>query len=120
MITNQKIIGRVALKGFFNITEEWSLDPGDQKILLGGIPDHDFEIYKELDDVELPDDILDRISCILGIYKALRILFTKSEQANEWVKKDNTAFNDESALRHMLKGKVSNLDDVLRYLNTQI
>lgn len=116
---NGKMIGRVALKGFFNITNEWGLKPYEQKVLLGGIPDSTYAKYKALPDVKLSNDMLERISYILGIYKALRILFPTLKQSSEWVNKDNTAlpFQGKSALTYMLAGRVTDLADVRRYLD---
>ena len=114
-----KSVGKVALKGFFNITNEWGLKPAQQKILLGGIPDSTYAKYKTLPEVKLPNDMLERISYILGIYKALRILFPTMDQAAQWVTKDNTAvpFNGHSALDYMLAGRITDLADVRRYLD---
>jgi len=116
---NEKKIGKVALKGFFRITDEWNLTPANQKTLLGDIPNSTYSKYKKLPDVKLPRDMLERISYILGIYKALRILFPTLQQASEWVKKDNAAmpFNGNSALDYMLAGRVTDLADVRRYLD---
>ena len=98
LAVNEKITGKVALKGFFKITDEWNLTPSNQKILLGDIPNSTYSKYKKLPDVKLPHDMLERISYILGIYKALRILFPTLQQANEWVKKDNAAMPFKSSI----------------------
>ncbi|KZY87684.1 hypothetical protein A3742_26890, partial [Oleiphilus sp. HI0071] len=91
----------------------------EQKILLGGIPDSTYAKYKKLPEVKLPHDMLERISYVLGIYKALRILFPTLGQAAQWVKKENSTmpFNGRSALEYMLAGRVVDLADVRRYLD---
>jgi len=116
---DEKTKGRIALKGFFNIVDEWQLKPSQQKVLLGGIPNSTYAKYKALPDVRLSNDMLERISYILGIYKALRILFPTLKQASEWVSKSNTAvpFNGHSALDYMMVGRVTDLADVRRYLD---
>lgn len=73
--------------------------------------------------IELPQDSLERISYLLGIHKALRIIFsTNLERAYEWVSKPNqaTPFNGKSALAYMLQGRVVDLADVRRYLDSMI
>jgi Antitoxin Xre/MbcA/ParS C-terminal toxin-binding domain len=117
--SEEKIKGRVALKGFFNIANEWGVQAPDQRILLGGIPPSTYAKYKDLPEVKLPNDMLERISYIFGIYKALRILFPSTEQAAQWVSKENDAypFNGHSALDYMTIGRVTNLADVRRYLD---
>ena len=66
-------------------------------------------------------DVLDRISYLLGIYKALNILLPSPRAADEWVKKPNTAplFHGQSALDRMLGGSLMDLADVRRYLDAQ-
>ena len=70
--------------------------------------------------MRLPHDTLERISYLMGVHKALRILFSNQpERAYEWVHKANTAapFNGQSALSYMLAGQVVDLADVRRYLD---
>ena len=68
----------------------------------------------------MPRDTLERISNVLGIYKALQILFPDSAAADAWVRKPNTApmFAGRSALQRMLAGNVSDLNAVRRYLDS--
>jgi len=113
--------GRVALTAFFRITEGWNCSIEDQRILLGQVARTTYYKYKALPEVALPHDTLERISYILGIYKALRILFPTEQQANAWVHRTNTAplFNGRTAMQKMLAGHVADLADVRRYLDAQ-
>jgi len=119
--TNPQKTGHVALKGFFKITDEWGLKPAEQRTLLGDIPTSTFAKYKTLPSINLSKDMLDRISYVMGIYKALRILFPTHDQAVNWVSKANSAypFNGKSALSFMLGGHLTDLADVRRYLDWQ-
>jgi hypothetical protein len=69
----------------------------------------------------LPRDTLERLSYIFGIYKALQILLPRSDAADAWVKKANTApiFGGRSALERMLSGQVADLYVVRQYLDAQ-
>ena len=111
--------GRVALKAFFAITEGWGCTPDEQRILLGGIGKTTYYKYRALPAVQLPRDTLERISYIMGIYKALRILLPTEGRANAWVRRPNRAplFNGQSALERMLAGRVVDLADVRRHLD---
>ena len=64
---------------------------------------------------------LERVSYILGIYKALNILLPNEQAADAWVRCPNTAplFGGKSALDRMLLGKVSDLYVVRQYLDAQ-
>lgn len=69
----------------------------------------------------MPADVLERISYILGIYKALHLLFADRAQADGWVRRPNAAlmFGGRSALERMLAGDVADLHAVRQYLDAQ-
>ena len=112
-----KIVSNTALKVFFNITNEWQLSSQDEMTLLGDPARSTFYKWRNGEGPVIPKDTLERISYVMGIYKALRLLFPTEDQANAWPKKPNRDFGDESALNVMLKGSVINLADVRRYLD---
>lgn len=110
----------VALKAFFGITNKWQLSSEQERILLG-IPKATYYRWKQQKDGVLSQDTLERISYILGIYKALRILLPTEKMANEWIHKPNQAplFSGNSALDKLMKGHVIDLADVRRYLDAE-
>jgi uncharacterized protein (DUF2384 family) len=110
----------VALKAFFGITHKWNLSSEDERILLG-VPRATFYRWKQQLEGTLSADTLERISYILGIYKALRILLPAETAANQWIHKPNTAplFGGKTALDKLTKGKVIDLADVRRYLDAE-
>jgi hypothetical protein len=113
--------GRVALKFFFNLMNLWGCSVEQQRTLLGKVGNTTFYKYKQLpDNVKLPRDTLERISYLMGIHKALSIIFSNSrDRAYQWVSSPNTAapFNGQSALSYMLTGRVMDIADVRRYLD---
>lgn len=110
----------VALKAFFGITHKWKLTAEEERILLGATS-ATFYRWKKNKNGSLSQDTLERVSYILGIYKALRILLPSEASANEWIKKPNTAplFGGKSALDKLLVGRVIDLADVRRYLDAE-
>lgn len=114
-------LGQVALTAFFNITAGWALTAEEERTLLGAPPRSTFFKWKGERAARLSADTLERISYIMGIYKALRILLPSEEAANAWIKKPNTApgFGGKSALERMLAGRVIDLADVRRYLDAE-
>lgn len=110
-----------ALRAFFNITGLWELSTEQERILLGSPGRSTFFRWKRDLDGALPHDVLERISYLLGIYKALEILFPDPAQADGWVKRANEApvFGGQSALQRMLGGQVADLFVVRQYLDAQ-
>lgn len=110
-----------ALKAFFRIADRWGLDVEQQMILLGASARSTFFKWKKDEDGHLSPDTLERISYLLGIFKALHILLPNEDAADAWIKKPNTAsiFGGKSALSRMLSGRVSDLYVVRQYLDAQ-
>jgi uncharacterized protein (DUF2384 family) len=110
-----------ALRTFFRIADVWRLSPAEQMTLLGGPPRSTFYKWREGGDVRLPRDVLERVSYVLGIYKALQILFGEPARADAWIRRPNDAppFGGRSALDRMLSGNVGDLFVVRQYLDAQ-
>jgi uncharacterized protein (DUF2384 family) len=110
----------VALKAFFAITHKWGLS-SEQECVLLGVPKATFYRWKKQKDGLLNRDTLERISYMLGIYKALRILLPSEHAANKWVHQPNNAslFGGKSALDKLMLGRVIDLADVRRYLDAE-
>jgi len=108
------------LRAFFGMATRWKLSTEEQMGLLGlGTRRSTLFHWKKHGGV-LPGDTLERISYLLGIYKALRILLPGEEAAHAWIKKPNKAplFGGKPALDRMLKG-VGDLYVVRQYLDAQ-
>jgi len=115
-----KRIASAALQVFFNLSEKWELQAKEERVLLGDPAESTFYAWKaERAASKLSRDTLERISYLMGIYKALNILLPNEQSANEWLKKPNEApmFSGDTALNRMLAGNVSDLSDVRRYLD---
>ena len=117
---NAKELSGPGLRAFFKLAERWKLSADEQMKLLGlGRRRSTFFYWKKYGGV-LPPDTLERISYLLGIYKALRILLPSQASADAWVKKPNQAplFGGKPALERMLGG-VGDLYVVRQYLDAQ-
>lgn len=108
------------LRTFFRITRDWKLTTADEITLLGSPARATYFNWKRAPEkVRLSHDTLERISYILGIYKALQILLPEPAAADAWVRKPNKAplFGNRSALDRMLSGNVGDLYVVRKYLD---
>ena len=118
---DRKGLSGPALRTFFRIAEFWNLSVEEQMTLLGLTARSTFFKWKKHPNTVLPKDTLERISYILGIYKALQVLLPNEQAADEWVKRPNAAagFGGRSALDRMLSGQVADLFVVRQYLDAQ-
>ena len=119
---NRKAMSAPALRTYFNITNAWKLSTQQRMTLLGLSARSTFFKWKaDPDSVKLSMDTLERISYVLGIYKALQILLPDKTAANEWIHRPNSAeiFGGSSALDRMLSGQVGDLLVVRQYLDAQ-
>lgn len=104
-------------RGFFRIMDAWEVRDSDAQVLLGRPSRTTFYAWKKGEGGKLSHDTLERVSYVLGIYKALQLLFSNPDQADAWMKKPNAAFGGQSALEHALGGRVIDLARVRQYLD---
>src|SRR6476469_2429723 len=83
--------GGAGLRAFANIAERWGLSVAEQQKLLGIASRSTFFKRRGEREPRLPMDTLERLSYLLGIYKALQILLPDPQAADEWVRKSNSA-----------------------------
>ena len=110
-----------ALKGFFNLVDRWGLRDEAARGLLGGLSNGAYYKWKrDPSSVFLSGDVLTRISYLLGIYKALHILYGDS-LADEWVSlpNQNRIFGGQSPLAFMLSGGIAAMQTVRRLLDAR-
>ena len=114
-------LNRVAVKLFFGIADEWGLKEEECRTLAGLGTRTTLHTWRQKlksgERIKLPNDTLERLSYIAGIYKGIQILFSDANQWKIWIRKPNKDFGGTSALDRMLAGRVVDLVDVRRYLD---
>ncbi|WP_244816831.1 MbcA/ParS/Xre antitoxin family protein [Caballeronia sp. Lep1P3] len=113
-------LSAAGLRAFAKIAEAWALSTDEQIRLLGSPGRSTFFKWKSApQSARLGRDTLERLSLILGIYKALQILLPEPQAADGWIKRPNSAppFGGRPALDRMLAGNVSDLVAVRQYLD---
>lgn len=113
--------GGAGLRAFAKIAELWRLSIPEQLTLLGITSRSTYFKWRKEVDPKLPRDTLERLSYLLGIYKALQLLLPDNQAADEWIRRSNDAplFGGRSALERMLSGNVADLYIVRQYLDAQ-
>ena len=119
---SKRAMSAAGLRAFFNIARDWGLNTEEQMVLLGAPGRSTFFKWKAAPEkADIKHDGLERLSYILGIYKALQILLPDASASDAWVKKPNTAplFGGKSALDRMLGGNIGDLLAVRQYLDAR-
>ena len=108
------------LRAFFAIMQQWQVSNEEAMTLLGKPSRATYYNWKKGKFARGGQnfDLATRLSYILGIYKALQILFQSPETADEWINKKNTVFGGQSALDRMLAGQITDLAAVRDYLDS--
>ena len=109
-----------ALRTWFQIAGDWRLRDRDGARLLGA-PESTYRRWKRKPEVTLDIGQIERLSLLLGIYKALQILLPRADAADGWVRQanDNPLFNGQTPLERMLGGLTEDLAVVRRHLDSQ-
>jgi uncharacterized protein (DUF2384 family) len=109
-----------AIAAFFAIVEKWDLRAEQATALLGGTSHGRYYELKKTRKGSLSQDELTRISLLIGIFKALNILFG-ARLANQWTSlpNSNPMFNNASPLQMLLRGGVPGMIGVRRLLDSR-
>jgi hypothetical protein len=109
-----------AIRTFFNIMTRWNIRDEDARMLLGGMSNGPFYELKKKPDRVLDTDRLTRISYLIGIFKALNILYS-DKLADRWVQlpNSNPVFGGQTPLAYMERGGLPAMQTVRRLLDAR-
>lgn len=107
-----------ALRTFFRIAEEWKLSTPEQQSILN-VHGSTFFSYRKRPPASLSNDVLERISYVFGMYKALEVLLPAADRVRQWLRTTNAApvFSGQSPIERMTAGQVADLFLVRQYLD---
>lgn len=116
----QERLSQSAIAAFFKLAQAWHLRDEASRQLLGGISNGVFYQLKRGRKKKLDQDKLTRISLLIGIFKALNILYS-SKLADSWVTLPNSSpmFEGEPPLAYMVRGGVPALMRVRQLLDAR-
>jgi hypothetical protein len=126
----QEKLSPVAIRAFFRLASHWKLRDEDARGLIGGISNGSFYQLKrsatKTSDAKtlvaktLDQDKLTRVSLLVGIFKALNILYG-TKLADAWVQlpNSNPIFGGQTPLAYMLKGGVPSMLRVRQLLDAR-
>ncbi|HEV2114735.1 MAG TPA: antitoxin Xre-like helix-turn-helix domain-containing protein [Terriglobales bacterium] len=116
----RKRLSHAAIEVFFRMIEIWAVRNEDAMSLLGGISNGRYFELKRSRRGVLTQDELTRISLLIGIFKALNILFSQ-KLAQQWISRPNSnpMFHDEPPLLVLTRGGVPGMLSVRRLLDSR-
>jgi len=110
--------GEAMFRAALNLFGKWGITDEQAAVLLD-MPVRSFRRWKAEGPGRLTRDGRARLSNLMGIHKALRIIFTEVQRAYDWVKAPNAGFGGGSALEVMLGGELTDIMRVRRYLDAE-
>lgn len=111
------------LRTFISLANLWGLNEEQQRKILGYPAPSTYQNWvkkvQEHQDITLDYDVLIRISAVLGIYQALRILFDTEEEGTQWLRDPHKAviFGGRPPLDLITSGNQDALLTVRRFLD---
>lgn len=119
-LEERRRLSPAAARAFFNIVKRWGIRDEDARQLLGGISSGAYYEFKKRPGRVLNEDRLRRISYLIGIFKALNILYG-TQLADSWVQLANTnpLFSGRTPLAYMLEGGTLAMEFVRRLLDAR-
>lgn len=105
-------------RAIINLFAKWGVKDADAAIILGGISTKTVQRWRDGDYGRVSRDMGDRMSNLLGIHKALRIIFSDPQGGYDWINASNKAFGDKSALFVLRRGGMEDLIRIRRYLDS--
>ena len=102
------------------VAKHWDIRDDDTRALLGGISSGSFYALKSQVPKTLDEDELTRISLLVGIYKALNILYSH-KLADAWMglPNSNPMFAGDSPLHYVKRGGIPALMRVRQLLDAR-
>jgi hypothetical protein len=111
-----------AARAFFGLSRAWSLSVDEQVKLLGLSKTSTLAGWAEGQVADADPEVIERISYLLGIFKAINTLLPDPQRADAWIRASNDAvvFGGRSALERMMTGQIEDLQVVRQYLDAQV
>jgi len=101
-----------------NLFRLWRITDEEAAVLLD-LPVRSYRRWKAGEIGRISRDGKARLSNLMGIHKALRLIFTEPQRGYDWIKRANSDFGGKSAVDVMLGGELTDLMRVRRLLDAE-
>ena len=101
-----------------NLFRRWEVTDDEAATLLD-LPVRTYRRWKTGNPGRIGRDGKARLSNLMSIHRALRVIFSEPHRSYQWVKTPNATFAGRSAIQVMLGGELTDLMRVRRYLDAE-
>jgi len=103
----QERLSHSGIPAFFKLIDAWSVRDDGARQLLGGVSNGVYYQLKRGEKKTLDQDKLTRISLLVGIFKALNILYSR-KLADAWINlpNSNAMFEGQPPLAYLIRGGI--------------
>lgn len=112
-------LAQIGLLAFSKLSKLWELSDSERSLMLGGVVVSNINKWikesKSGTPNGVPQDVLIRLSLILGIRKEVEILFPKERQ-NSYMRTANSEFGGKAIIDLMVSGSLNDLNRAREYL----
>ncbi|WP_245806153.1 MbcA/ParS/Xre antitoxin family protein [Erythrobacter donghaensis] len=105
-------------RAIIQLFDRWGVSDAQAAILMGGISTKTFRRWKGGQYGNPGRDLADRMSLLLGIHKALRIIYSDAVRGYRWISAPNDLFDGQSALDIMMRGGIEDIRRIRTYLDS--
>lgn len=105
-------------RAIIRLFAHWKVTDKDAAILMGGISPKTFARWKNREYGNVSRDQADRMSLLMGIHKALRIIYSDAARGYRWISAPSDLFGGQSALNIMLRGGIEDIRRIRTYLDS--
>jgi uncharacterized protein (DUF2384 family) len=116
-LTSKPSLSESGLRAFEAVADRWQLTVAERQRLLGLARSTYGRLRARPAQAALDATTLERISHVLGIYKALHVLFIDEKQADSWIDRPSVAFGDRPARERLTSGLLSDLIFIRHHLD---
>ena len=101
-----------------NIFAQWGVTDGEAAVILGGISAKTFRRWREGAYGRVNRDLADRLSLVLGIHRALRVIFREPATGYAWMRQPTADLGGLTPVELLLRGGMGDLERLRRYLDS--
>ena len=99
------------------IFARWGISDVDAAVILGGISAKTFRRWRDGEYGRVNRDLADRLSYVIGIHRALRIIFAEPAQGYGWMGRPNAELDGLTPVQLLMRGGMDDLRRLRRYLD---